>query len=129
MSRVSSLVAAAKLQIRRARTLQEVARAMDVDVRAQFRCLKHLMTDLRQLPAVAEARAEQILRAQLAELDALPDEATRRERMAMYRATQWRVLYGRFPRLARLAETASISDRQRAVARQQYFPNRLDVSA
>jgi len=110
LTRVSAEASAARVRIRQARTLREVTRHMDVRVRPEFRCLKHMMTELRRLHRDAEHRAEQILRAQLADISALPDESKRRELAAMYRSSDWRLLQGHFPRLARLAESASRTD-------------------
>ena len=122
LTRVSAEASAARVRIRQARTLREVTRHMDVRVRPEFRCLKHMMTELRRLHHDAEYRAEQILRAQLADISALPDESKRRELTATYRSTDWRLLHGHFPRLARLAESASITDVNRNRSPAKHFP-------
>lgn len=129
LSRVSAEASAARVRIRQARTLREVIRHMDVRVRPEFRCLKHLMTGLRQLPSVAERRAEQILRAQLSEIAALPDEFARRGKLALYRNSEWRLLYGHFPRLVRLAESVSWADSHPTCGPAKHFSETVGAHA
>lgn len=127
--RVSAAASAARIRIRQARTLREVILHMDVHVRPEFRCLEHLMTELRRLHQDAERRAEKILRAQLAEITALPDESKRHELRAKYRSSDWRLLYGHFPKLARLAESVSATDVHQYRGPAKHFPETGGVNA
>lgn len=102
--RVEAAVSAARTQIERATTIAEVVRAMEVPVRVPYRSLKHMFPGLRSLPAIAERRAEEILREQLTMLGGIEADSERLSRRSQLMACEWRLLSGRFPRLARLAQ-------------------------
>ena len=105
--KVASSVSSAKAKISRATTLRDVVAAMRIPVRAEFRSMRHLFPDLRQLPAFAENRAEAIVREQLNNLAELPDAAAVQSQRGRLMAGEWQLLNGNFPRLARLVTVES----------------------
>lgn len=107
LSRVSAAACSSRVRVRRARTLREIAQHMDVHIRPEFRCLKHIVTELRRLHQDAEHRAAEIVQAQIAGLKSLPSPIEQKARIELFRATEWCLLPGRFPRLSRAAEAAS----------------------
>lgn len=97
--RTEQVASLAIARIRRAVTLCELAAAMNINVRADLRSLKHLLPSVGRAKREAERRAEHIVRSQLQVLAAVTDS---REflRLRGPLMADWRHLFGRFPRLA-----------------------------
>lgn len=87
-----------KSQLPQCRTLQDVARTVDVHIDPLVRPLKHLVSGYRQLPSWGERRAEEILLEQLEQVRRASDEEADRL-ISRFRRTEWAVLRGRWPRL------------------------------
>ena len=104
--RVEADVASARARIARAATLRDVVEASRVTPRSPFQFLKHLVPDLRSLPAFAEQRAEALVRGHLASIEQAVTPDACRELHGRFTAGEWRLLPGNFPRLARLVQEA-----------------------
>lgn len=110
---IQSRCAYAMRVIERADSLAQIAREVQVSMPSYLRSL--VQRDVHQLQQAGERRAQTLLKAQFAELDALAgtDLATR---LHVLRTNQWRFLGGNFPRLAQEANRRGIQYHQRAVA-------------
>lgn len=105
--RVQAEAAAAISRIKTAKTIAEIVRFSNVQVRSTFRCFKHMMPELRSLQHASERRAEEIVSAQLTALAKHPTGDEFMVAAGRLRAGDWRMLSGHFPTLARRMQLES----------------------
>lgn len=93
-------------QIHRSTNIREVIAGMNVPVPAMLRSLRNSVSSLSRIERTAYGRAESIVRAQLAALAEEEDEQSfLRHRGRLM--TEWRLIQGRFPRLAAFIQVES----------------------
>ena len=112
VSALQSKCSMAQRNIAHASSLTQVVREVQVTVPGYLR--HAVQRELHQLQMAGERRAQELLKAQFKELDALQGPALA-ERLRVLRTNEWRFLGGHFPRLAQDANREGLRYHQRSV--------------